>query len=281
MTIVTFLSERTDFSLPTGITRGKKMYALQCCRAVVITESWNDSGWKRPLSPSNPTCDRSPPCQSDESIECNIQSFLQCLQGWGRHLPGQPIPMPNHTGCEEILPCVQPEPSARQLNTMSSCPVPAFLGAQPNPHQAAPSCQGAVESGAGPAEAAEMRKGLEHLPAEGRLRGLGLFSPERSPGCEGPSAPSVPGCRAQALLRGPATAPGRRAGTDAQQVPAEREEELYCEGVSAGTQCPERVWSLPDWRYPSTCPVCSEMALPGQGGGTGLIPPNLTHSVLL
>lgn len=53
----------------------------------------------------SPTYDQNPPCPLDHGIKCHILSFLENLQGLRpRHLPGQTIPMSNHSLCEEIPP---------------------------------------------------------------------------------------------------------------------------------------------------------------------------------
>lgn len=43
--------------------------------AAVLTESQNQSGWKRPLGSRSPTYDWTPPSQLDHGIQCHIQCF--------------------------------------------------------------------------------------------------------------------------------------------------------------------------------------------------------------
>lgn len=75
------------------------------------------------LRSSRPTYEQTLPCQTDPSTKSHIQSFLKHLQGQWLHLeylPGQPIPMANHTFWKEIPPRVQPHTPLAQLKMMSS-----------------------------------------------------------------------------------------------------------------------------------------------------------------
>lgn len=49
------------------------------------------------------------------------------------HFPGHPAPMLDHPLSEEILPDVQPEAPLVQVETIFSCPVTGFLGAEASP----------------------------------------------------------------------------------------------------------------------------------------------------
>jgi len=45
--------------------------------------------------------------------------FLEHLQGWRpHHLPGQPVPAPDHSSQEEVFPNVQPESPLAQLEAI-------------------------------------------------------------------------------------------------------------------------------------------------------------------
>lgn len=59
--------------------------------------------------------------------------------------------MPDHSSSEEFYPNIQPELSLGQLQAISS-PIPGFLGAEPEPYLAPPSCLGIVESWKIPSE---------------------------------------------------------------------------------------------------------------------------------
>jgi len=50
--------------------------------------------------------------------------FFERLQGWGlHHLPGQPIPMSDHSFSKEIFPNIQSKPSLTQLEAIASRPI--------------------------------------------------------------------------------------------------------------------------------------------------------------
>lgn len=74
----------------------------------------------------------------------HIQALLKYLQ----HLPGQPIPVPNHAFCEELFPNVQPKLPLVQSKTVSSCPVTGAW--ENNPYLATPSFQGVAERDVSP-----------------------------------------------------------------------------------------------------------------------------------
>lgn len=74
--------------------------------STLSTQTWaqNQWGWKRPLIPSSPSHDPTPPRQLDHGTEGHVHSFLKHLQGpWPHHSPGQAIPVPNCAFWEEIL----------------------------------------------------------------------------------------------------------------------------------------------------------------------------------
>jgi len=54
----------------------------------------------------------------------NAYTFLEHLQGcWFHHLPGQPIPAPNHSLGKVVLPNIQPEPPLVQPEAIPSSPI--------------------------------------------------------------------------------------------------------------------------------------------------------------
>lgn len=65
-------------------------------------ESENQFGWKRSLR-SSPTCDPRPPRPFRPWHWVQVQSFLKHFQGL-HHLPGEPIPVPNHLSVKKFLP---------------------------------------------------------------------------------------------------------------------------------------------------------------------------------
>jgi len=55
------------------------------------------------------------------------------LQGWGlHHLPGQPVPMSDHSSSKEIFPNIQSKPPLTQLEAIASCPITRYLGEETN-----------------------------------------------------------------------------------------------------------------------------------------------------
>jgi len=80
------------------------------------SESWKHSGWKRPLRPSSPTINPTPPCLLIHVLKCHIYTFFEHLQGWWlRHCPGQPVPMPDRSFSEDIFPNIQSKSPLKQL----------------------------------------------------------------------------------------------------------------------------------------------------------------------
>jgi len=49
-----------------------------------------------------------------------MYTFFDTLHGWGlHHLPGQPVPMPDHSFSREIFPNIQSKPPLMQLEAIS------------------------------------------------------------------------------------------------------------------------------------------------------------------
>lgn len=68
--------------------------------------------------------DSTPPFQLDHGTKCPIECFLKHLEGhWLYHLPGQAIPISNHSFCEEFLHNVQPKSPLEQHKTKFSHPI--------------------------------------------------------------------------------------------------------------------------------------------------------------
>jgi len=62
-------------------------------------------GWKRPLRSSSPIINPTPPFLLKHIPKCHIYTFFEHLQGWGlHHIPGQPVPMPEHSFTKEMFP---------------------------------------------------------------------------------------------------------------------------------------------------------------------------------
>jgi len=75
------------------------------------------------------------------------QSVTFNLQGWRlHHLPGQPVPMPDHSFSKDIFPNIQSEPPLTQLEAIASRPVASYLGEETNTHLTTASSQVVVES---------------------------------------------------------------------------------------------------------------------------------------
>ena len=55
--------------------------------------------------------------------------FLEHLQGQClHHLPGQPVPAPDHSLSEELFPNIQAESPLAQLETIPSSPITNYMG---------------------------------------------------------------------------------------------------------------------------------------------------------
>ena len=113
-----------------------------------IIESQNHLGWKRPLRPSSPTINPSPPCLLNHMLKCHIYTPSEHLQGWwSHHLPGQPVPMLDHSFSKEIFPNIQPKPPLTQLEAISSRPISSCFGEETNTCLTTTSFEVAVASG--------------------------------------------------------------------------------------------------------------------------------------
>jgi len=61
-------------------------------------------------------------------LKCHIYTFSEPLQGWGLHrLPGQPVPMSDHSFSKEIFPNIQSKPPLTHLQAISSHPIASYL----------------------------------------------------------------------------------------------------------------------------------------------------------
>ncbi|KAK4825306.1 LOW QUALITY PROTEIN: hypothetical protein QYF61_026657 [Mycteria americana] len=111
-------------------------------------ESQNRIGWKRPLRSSSPTVNLTPPRPPLHHVPKHlIQTSFKYLQGWRlNHFPGQPVPMLDNPFSEVTFPNIQSKPPLAQLEAISSCPLPCYLGEETDPHLSTASFQVAVES---------------------------------------------------------------------------------------------------------------------------------------
>jgi len=59
------------------------------------------------------------------STNCASQYYLSTLLEHlrGHHIPGQPVLLPDHSFCEEILPSTHPDLPLAQLEAITSCPI--------------------------------------------------------------------------------------------------------------------------------------------------------------
>ena len=104
-------------------------------------------GWKRPLRWSSPTIHPTPPCLLNHIPNCHIYTFFEHLQGWGlHHIPGQPVPMSDHSFSKQIFPNIQSKPPLMQLEAVVSRPITSYLGEETNTCLTATSFQAVVES---------------------------------------------------------------------------------------------------------------------------------------
>ena len=72
--------------------------------------------------------------------------FFVHLQGWLlHHLPGQPVPAPNHSFWKDICPNTQPEPPLAQLEAVPSSSITSYVGEEADPRLATTSFQVVVE----------------------------------------------------------------------------------------------------------------------------------------
>ena len=73
--------------------------------------------------------------------------FLEHMQGWWlHHLPGQPVPMPDHFFSREIFHNIQSKPPLTQLEAISSHPIISYLEEETSACLTTASFQAAVES---------------------------------------------------------------------------------------------------------------------------------------
>ncbi|KAK4828375.1 hypothetical protein QYF61_026113 [Mycteria americana] len=115
---------------------------------MIITESQNRIGWKRPLRSSSPTVNLTLPSPPLHHVPKHlIQTSFKYLQGWRlNHFPGQPVPVLDNPFSEEKFPNIQSKPPLAQFEAISSCPITCYLGEETNPHLSTTSFQVAVES---------------------------------------------------------------------------------------------------------------------------------------
>ena len=61
--------------------------------------------------------------------------FLEHLEGQRlQYLPGQPVPVPDHTFRGEIFPNIQPESPLIQLEVIPSSLITGYTGEEADPH---------------------------------------------------------------------------------------------------------------------------------------------------
>ena len=102
------------------------------------------TGWNRPLN-SSPTVPPTPPRLLNHIPKCHIYTFIEHLQGrWLSHLPGQPIPMSDHSFSKEIFPNIQSKSPLTQPE--ASLPIASYLGAATNTCLTTTSFQVVVET---------------------------------------------------------------------------------------------------------------------------------------
>jgi len=54
-----------------------------------------------------PPCNEQGHLQLSQVAQSPVQSDPECFQGWGIcHLSGQPVPVPHHSHCKKLLPCI-------------------------------------------------------------------------------------------------------------------------------------------------------------------------------
>ena len=73
--------------------------------------------------------------------------FLEHFQGqWLHYLPGQPIPVPEHSFREVLFPNIQPEPSLAQLEAIPSSPITSYTREEADPQLTTTFLQVVIES---------------------------------------------------------------------------------------------------------------------------------------
>ncbi|KAK4820813.1 hypothetical protein QYF61_007207 [Mycteria americana] len=106
----------------------------QLCPVGAIGTSWNRLEAAVPdLSPQRPL---SPTASPGQPIH----------MGGDNHLPGQPLPMLDHSLSKEFFPNIQSKPPLLQLEAISSCPITSYLEEEIDTHLTTTSFQVAVES---------------------------------------------------------------------------------------------------------------------------------------
>jgi len=100
-----------------------------CCNKKRKRKNHGIRGWKRILRSSSPTICPTTPCLLHYVPKCHIYMLFEHFQGWSfNHLPGQPVPMPDHSFSKEIFPNIQSKPPLTQLEATASCPIASYLG---------------------------------------------------------------------------------------------------------------------------------------------------------
>ena len=128
-------------------------------------ESYRIIGWKRPLRSSSPTSHPTTPCLLNHILKWHIYMFFKHLQGWGlNHLPGQPVPMPEHSFSKEIFPNIQSKPPLRQLQAIASHPIASYLGEETNTRLTTTSFQAVVGSNKVPLQPPLLQNKQPRLP---------------------------------------------------------------------------------------------------------------------
>ncbi|KAK4813343.1 hypothetical protein QYF61_026639 [Mycteria americana] len=110
---------------------------------VLVTESQNRIGWKRPLRSSSPTINLTLPRRPLHHVPKHlIQTAFKYLQGWRlNHFPGQPVPMLDNPFSEVKFPNIHSKPPLAQLEAISSRPITRYLGEETDPHLSTTLCQ--------------------------------------------------------------------------------------------------------------------------------------------
>ena len=117
------------FSLPKGIL---VLLRPRLQRKLYWAGLWNQYpqqnhriiGWKRPLRSSSPTIRPTTLCLLNHIPKCHTYMFFKHFQSWRlHHLPGQRIPMSDHSVNKEIFPNIQSKPPLMQLEAISYHPI--------------------------------------------------------------------------------------------------------------------------------------------------------------
>ena len=111
-------------------------------------ESQNNrtKGWKRPQRSSSPIVYPAPPGLLHYIPKCHMYMLFSHLQGWWLHqLPGQHIPISDHSFSKEFFPNFQSKPPLMQLEAIASRPITSYLGEGTNTCLTTTSSQVVVE----------------------------------------------------------------------------------------------------------------------------------------